>query len=713
MNNDQLRPATGGSIALARGVIIDSRYEILELLGAGGMGTVYKARHLDLNRLAAIKVLHPRYTADAGAVRRFQREARIISKLKHENILSIFGFGGFEQSVYLAMEYVQGVSLGQLVFERKAIQPGEALQYFVQIADAMQHAHDNGVLHRDLKPDNVMMVVSENSDVSPRVVDFGLAKLLDGSDRQRLTRTGEVVGDPRYMSPEQCRGEELDGRSDIYSFGCLMYEVLTGQVPYNLEDPVAIMHNHVSSQPAPFARKQNLPLALESICFKAMTKNRNQRYGSFDAVKVDLERFAKDPNVQIKVPKNKGAWGLCLGDRATVIAVSAISTVLIGVAFGAWTNWDLLNAQARYRFAGSAAEKSRASLALANYYEKKDDFKAAVPLYQETQQLALAANDDAGVMAANAGLARSFGAQQLRDEARLAYLKVLEQGLTLLQHGKLSSAMDQTVLEALGEYAEMEPLPALQMANQFAFAFSARKEAQRGKPFLMKVASVGTDQVRASTLFGLGRLSLQAGDKAESVRFFDLAVATTQHLPGKIAIFQLTGAEFLVHVDVDLALKYLEQASTGLESTGKDKPEDLLRFMGDCYFKKGQFQKAKGCYAQAVAAAKSLSSPDSAQLGFTLDQLGQSAFESSDYQTAEAAFRAESEMLARAAPVNVRQLAWTRCKLGNTLVREKQFGAAGAEFEKALKTLESAPVTPELASIRTAISAYARAAKPQ
>jgi serine/threonine-protein kinase len=277
MNNDQLRPATGGSIALARGVIIDSRYEILELLGAGGMGTVYKARHLDLNRLAAIKVLHPRYTADAGAVRRFQREARIISKLKHENILSIFGFGGFEQSVYLAMEYVQGVSLGQLVFERKAIQPGEALQYFVQIADAMQHAHDNGVLHRDLKPDNVMMVVSENSDVSPRVVDFGLAKLLDGSDRQRLTRTGEVVGDPRYMSPEQCRGEELDGRSDIYSFGCLMYEVLSGQVPYDFEDPVAIMHNHVSSQPAPFARKQNLPLALESICFKAMTKNRNQR----------------------------------------------------------------------------------------------------------------------------------------------------------------------------------------------------------------------------------------------------------------------------------------------------------------------------------------------------------------------------------------------------------------------------------------------------
>lgn len=715
MDDHQLEVTSEDSVSFARGTVIDSRYELLGLLGAGGMGTVYKARHLDLNRTAAIKVLHPRYTADAGAMRRFQREARIISKLKHENILSVFGFGGFKDCVYLALEYVEGSSLGQLVRERRRIHSNEAVAYFVQIAAAMQHAHDGGVLHRDLKPDNVMMVVLQDLTLSPRVVDFGLAKLLDGSDRQRLTSTGEVVGDPRYMSPEQCQGEDLDERSDIYSFGCLMYEVLTGEVPFPLEDPVAIMHKHLSARPEPFAKKLGLPLAIESICFKAMAKTRGQRYESFNGIKSDLERLAKDPNVQIRLPKHRAiSWSGDGSRTVKIITICVLALCIVGLGAFAVTNWSFLNVQARYRLAGTDADRMKASLTLANYYASQSDFKSAIPLYQEAERFASTYHDEELSMKANAGLARGYAAQQLRDEARLANTEVLRLGLILLKQGKLAVDMDQVVIDALGAYSEIEALPAVQRANELAFAFAARGEAARAKPFLLRVASIGNDQVRASTLFALGKLSLQAGNKNEAQRYFDLAVTTTSTVRGKVAILQLAGMEELAHNDVELALSFLGRAREALDSAKQEKPEDLLRLIADCHFRSKRFDKAKYYYAQSLKAAKDMPNPDWMQIAFTLDQFGQAAFESSNYKDAESAFMEEVALLAYNPKISAKQLAWTHCKLANTFVREKQFAKAASQFDQALKVIDGATPTPELTSFRASISAYARAgAKPQ
>lgn len=693
-----------------RGTVIDSRYEIVSPLGAGGMGTVFKAKHLDLNRIVAIKVLHPRFTADAAAVRRFQREARIISKLKHENILSVFGFGGFEGCVYLAMEFVEGTSLGQLIHTRLTLSPNEALPYLLQIADAMQHAHGNGVLHRDLKPDNVMMVVSSVSILSACVVDFGLAKLLDGSDLQRLTRTGEVVGDPRYMSPEQCQGEELDERSDVYSFGCLMYEVLTGQVPFHLDDPVAVMHKHVSAQPEPFAKKRGLPLSIESICLKAMAKNRAQRYDSFDSLKVDLQRFAKDPNVQIKVPKHKSG-GLQAGKLNSIVIGALCLVAAIGV-YGV-LNWQIVSLQMGYRFAGTTAARSEASLALARYLADRTDFKEAMSLYRESKQLALENHNDILVMNANSGLAKSYMAQQLRDEARLAYLEVLQQGLDSLRQGRSRPEMDTLVFDALGAYAGLEPLPAVQLANELAIAFAGRKEPDRAKVVLMKVASVGSDQVRASTLFAMGKLCLQTGDRAGAQKYFDSAVATTPSLSGKVAVFQLAGAEGLARNDTDLASRYLAQAVDALDAPKQPKPEALLRLLADLHFKNKQYQSAQEYYAQSVRIAKNMPDPSWVQIGFTLDQLGQAAFECSNYKAAEQAFREELELLARTSPGNVQQIAWAHCKLANTLLREQEFDKASAEFEKSIRVIDGSPSTPELASMRRSIATYARAGESE
>jgi serine/threonine-protein kinase len=277
------------------------RLEILEILGCGGMGTVYKAYDLMMNRIVAIKMLHQHLTNNPEAVKRFHLEAQAASRLSLPNILTVHDFGvSDEGQPYMVMDYLEGVSLSDVLEKEKRLTVERSLSIFIQGCAGLAHAHQKGVLHRDLKPSNIMLVnYSDDQEDFVKIVDFGIAKILNragDAGSVNLTRTGEVYGSPLYMSPEQCRGMELDARSDLYSFGCVMYKTLTGLPVFTGSELIELLFKQVSEMPAKFAKicpEANIPPALEEIVFKSLAKHPDDRYSSMTALKDVLEAYKR------------------------------------------------------------------------------------------------------------------------------------------------------------------------------------------------------------------------------------------------------------------------------------------------------------------------------------------------------------------------------------------------------------------------------------
>ncbi len=272
------------------GRTIAGKYAVLRKLGAGAMGVVYMARQLALEKTVAIKILHRDLAVDETFTERFRREARAASRLDHPNSIRVFDFGQEPDGLlYLAMEYVEGRDLFTLLSDRGPLSPASIVELLSQVLAALAVAHDLGVLHRDLKPENIMIVRGKGDDLQPvdivKVCDFGIAKIVDASAgpsddaaRKHTTR-GLIVGTPEYMSPEQARGEELDGRSDLYAVGVILYELLTGRVPFVADTPLGIVLKHVAEEPAlPSSRLASADRALEAICMKALQKKPSERF---------------------------------------------------------------------------------------------------------------------------------------------------------------------------------------------------------------------------------------------------------------------------------------------------------------------------------------------------------------------------------------------------------------------------------------------------
>ncbi len=276
------------------GIIVDDRYELMSHIGDGGMGSVFKARELGLERVVALKILHSDLVADEENRLRFDRECKILSQLSHPNLVIFYRFGIWQKSrPYIAMEYLQGVSLRQVIDESGRLALPVLLRIGIQICNAMQVAHNQGIVHRDLKPNNIMIAEAPSPD-SVKVVDFGMARLAGSTTVQRLTQTGELVGSVYYMSPEQCTGASADARSDIYSLGCLLYEAACGRPPFISDSPIGILHKHVSENPPPMIDLVSTEPAaqwLQNVLFKAMSKTASARYQTMSAFGDDLEKL--------------------------------------------------------------------------------------------------------------------------------------------------------------------------------------------------------------------------------------------------------------------------------------------------------------------------------------------------------------------------------------------------------------------------------------
>ncbi len=284
------------------GTKLADRYQILALVGQGGMGNVYRARHELMERDVAIKMLKAEHISDSASVKRFQQEARAACRLKHPNVITLFDFGVSPSGQpYLVMDYLTGISLSDVIKKDGHVGVDRSIRIFIQACRALEQAHRAGVIHRDLKPGNIMLIETDEEKDFVKVVDFGVAKLIGGGDdaeSQRLTQTGEVCGSPVYMSPEQCMGQRLGPPSDIYAMGVVLYEALTGRLPLLGKTMVDTMSKHISEMPPSFSDVRPdlyIPERLEAVVFKALKKNPEERHQSMAELERELELAIPKP----------------------------------------------------------------------------------------------------------------------------------------------------------------------------------------------------------------------------------------------------------------------------------------------------------------------------------------------------------------------------------------------------------------------------------
>src|SRR5919202_39193 len=246
------------------GQTLDGKYELLARLGEGGMGAVYRARRVHIGDEVAVKVLLQKFVADAGLIERFRREARAAAALRHPNIVAIYDYGEARESdvpAYIVMELVEGESLRGLLRREGRLAPARAVALMRDICAGVGAAHRRQIFHRDLKPDNVIVLPADEDREreTVKVVDFGIAKLRDAAGAPTLTQAGAVIGTPYYMSPEQCRGESLDARSDVYSLGALLYEMLAGAPPFTAPTVTGVIAKHLTEPPPPLPPETGVP----------------------------------------------------------------------------------------------------------------------------------------------------------------------------------------------------------------------------------------------------------------------------------------------------------------------------------------------------------------------------------------------------------------------------------------------------------------------
>lgn len=338
------------------GQTIAERYAVLSLLGSGGFGSVYMAKHVGLNNPVAVKVLHAHLVSDNEAVERFRREAEATSRLKHNAIASVHDFGILPDGrPFMVMEFLSGQSLGAIIDSEGRLSESRVLPLFIECCDALRYAHRKGLLHRDIKPDNIYIIRDIDGAEHAKILDFGLAKAVLGDDpacAESLTQSGTALGTPWYMSPEQCQAKPLDGRSDIYSLAYSMYEALAGKRPFNGSTQYEIMHAHLTRKVPPLNPVEGEPIVsaeTEKAVLRALEKSPNDRFMTADEFKValggpvsggvnaqNLAPASSPPPPKPQTVSSSGKKSSTESATLVIALIVSLTLILSGSAFAMW-----------------------------------------------------------------------------------------------------------------------------------------------------------------------------------------------------------------------------------------------------------------------------------------------------------------------------------------------------------------------------------------
>ncbi|MGH2787204.1 MAG: Stk1 family PASTA domain-containing Ser/Thr kinase [Actinomycetota bacterium] len=293
------------------------RYAVLERVGTGGMAEVYRARDELLGREVAVKVLSERFSRDRSFVERFRREAQSAANINHPNIVSLYDYGADDGTYYIVMEFIDGKSIADVIHSEGPLMPERAAEIAADVAQALGRAHATGLVHRDIKSSNIMLTSSGQT----KVTDFGIARALGGDGEQTMTQTGMVIGTAAYLSPEQAQGNPVDPRSDVYSLGVVLFDMLTGRTPFSGDTPLAIAYKHVREEPPrPSSLNPDIPEELDAVTLKALAKNPDNRYASAAEMREDLQRYINGQKV-LATP--------LLSDETTVAAAAGTGTQVL------------------------------------------------------------------------------------------------------------------------------------------------------------------------------------------------------------------------------------------------------------------------------------------------------------------------------------------------------------------------------------------------
>lgn len=611
-------------LAKEAGTIIDDRYEIVSLLGVGGMSSVYRVHDRELNREVALKMLHPHLTEQHNSAQRIIKEAKAEGLIRHPNVISVLSVNATSAGhVYIVMEYLQGASLADSIKDGAIKDQERCLDLFLQMCRGLRAAHAMGIVHRDLKPGNIMLC---DDGRTAKIVDFGIALLYDDTNReQRLTRDSAIVGSPEYMSPEQCEGKPLDVRSDIYSLGCLMYEVLTGAVPFTGDNAIETMCKQVGEVPknaieiAPWTAAAFTP-----ILAKCMEKNPVERYQTIDELLMALQSIDLADTTSHILPTAtiSAPHAVVTGSRSKRVKTAILFVASLAIAFGvgiatkkheAGTTTRVSSAEAILVAAKQSVEKAKAVSG-----ENSAEYLSKVIAYADLLQQA-----------------------GLRAESAALYRELLES--TRILGTSLSKAV---------------------------------------------AASMSIESVKANVFLALGQLYLNQNSTDSAVHYFDRALRESVRMD-KYSFVELKVAAMLrKHDNYELALNHLDKALTSLKNNEDPQKLDIHKEIADCYWYLRNYDKAADEYREAARLAKQQGSVDPQLLGQVLHGLGLSEYFRSNYQQAEIALRQEVDLHARynnAEDVYQTVEAFTR--LGDSLRYQRRHAEAAKEFKDALKLI--------------------------
>lgn len=702
------------------GDIFAERYEILGIIGDGGMGKVYKAKHNLMKRIVAIKLLLPHLVSSSAALKRFQQEAQAASALNHPNILTVYDFGISTQGMpFLVMDFLEGTTLSVLIQEKGHLSVNRALPLFIQACSGLAHAHQKGVIHRDLKPANLMLVNYDGQSDFLKIVDFGIAKLLqaDSGTAEQLTHTGEVFGSPLYMSPEQCRGLELDQRSDIYSLACVLYRTVTGRPPFAGGTPMECMYKQVNDPVVPFNNccpELNLPEALEKIVTKGMDKDPNQRYQNMLEFRDALDELS------VSYPYAKKTTRVFSVPQASPLAVSTEDLT------DKMSRKNSEDGQRTQGFQTQAPTMKQTTPGIGleppAALPPTAQSKVETPSSSKNKTIAIAAAVAVAIFVAGLIAMLNFSHQKpalppenapLTGDPSQQIDSLVSASTTLITQGDYGKAIEG--LERAVRYSEemskpddslLKVLPLLAKAYLQCGKFEAAQHAWERLLPLQKRAPGTSPTVLAKTKTNIALALIAEGNLDDAVPLLNEAMATYKNAKpdeqegysdvlyglAKVKTLQGQYAQAINTLNQAIALK--------TKSSGADSP-DVAAYMDDLaqvYLLQGKLPKAESTLTKALSIKQSKLGPDSLLVADTLKNLGTLYFQKGDLAKSEDMFNKSLNIRKEDLGENSLASAEIMTALAMLYTREQKFDQADTLFKEALsiRTKELGPDAPSV-----------------